>query len=273
MSGVTNMIKDKIRASNNKLKEKLEGAKSKWAEETIESSQKTQDGVQHIASSPNNPFVEIKDNNESTHSSPESLEGDYVPGRKFMDDNETPPSSPVSATHSTPLNLVSELPDLDKTPKTPRVAVLSEAELYKLKAQEGLAAKETDPFQSGAPMTEAQFNNQIDAGKEKAGDIVDDEIRPSTPDFDTEMWEIEEEQVDIVKNLFNELGQIFSRCSPHAATNPEAIAFYSKNFMWNILQSDWADVPIKGTTMRKMARSITMEREEEMKETLSLIHI
>ncbi|XP_006463063.1 hypothetical protein AGABI2DRAFT_119871 [Agaricus bisporus var. bisporus H97] len=92
MSGVTNMIKDKIRASNNKLKEKLEGAKSKWAEETIESSQKTQDGVQHIASSPNNPFVEIKDNNESTHSSPESLEGDYVPGRKFMDDNETPPS-------------------------------------------------------------------------------------------------------------------------------------------------------------------------------------
>ncbi|KAF7760454.1 hypothetical protein Agabi119p4_11130 [Agaricus bisporus var. burnettii] len=273
LSGIANMFKDKIRASNKSFRQKIESAKeSKWAEEEVESSQKTQDGIPHIATSPNNPFLKIEEDTQSTHSSPESLEGDCAYGGQSLagDDNDLPPSSPVSDAqtrgNNTPPNLVSELPDLDKTPKTPRVAALSEAELYKLKAQEALATRAADPFQTNTPMMEPQFNAQIDASKIVAGDIVDEEIRSSTPDFDTEMWEIEEEQVKIVKDLFNELGHIFGRCSPHAATNPEVIASLGKNFMWNFLQTDWADVPIKGTTVRNMARSLTMEREEEMKE-------
>ncbi|KAF7783072.1 hypothetical protein Agabi119p4_2448 [Agaricus bisporus var. burnettii] len=172
----------------------------------------------------------------------------------------------VAPTPPPPPNFTSELPDLDKMPKTPRVAAISEAELYKLKAQEALANREANPFQIVAPMMENQFNNQIEAGKINVSEIIDEEIRPSTPDFDTEMWEIDEEQVKIVKDLFNELGRIFGRCSPHGATNLEVIASLGKNFMWNMLQSDWADVPIKGVTMRSMARSLTTEREKEMAE-------
>ncbi|KAF7761987.1 hypothetical protein Agabi119p4_9979 [Agaricus bisporus var. burnettii] len=272
MSGVTGMLKDKYQATKSSFQRKIESAKqNRWAEE-VESSQKTQDGIPHLVSSPNNPFLEIEEDTQSVISNSESLEEDIKCQRHSDDDDALPPSSPVHDTPetrgiSTPPNLMSELPDLDKTPKTPRVAAISEAELYKLKAQEALASREADPFQTTAPITENQFKDQIDAGKTNVGDIVDEEIRSSTPDFDTEMWEIDEEQVKIVKDLFNELGRIFGRCSPHGATNPEVIAALGKNFMWNMLQSDWADVPIKGVTMRSMAKHLTMEREEEMKET------
>ncbi|KAF7762602.1 hypothetical protein Agabi119p4_9195 [Agaricus bisporus var. burnettii] len=37
--------------------------------------------------------------------------------------------------------------------------------------------------------------------------------------------------------------------------------------MWNFLQSDWADVLIKGTSMRSMAKGLIMDREKEMLET------
>ncbi|EKM74510.1 hypothetical protein AGABI1DRAFT_133178 [Agaricus bisporus var. burnettii JB137-S8] len=274
MSGVTSMLKDKFQASKNSFKQKIESAKqSRWADE-VESSQKTQDGIPHLASSPNNPFLEIEEDTQSVISTSESLEEDIKCGRHGNDnDNDAlPPSSPVRDTPeprgtNTPPNLTSELPDLDKTPKTPRVATILEAELYKLKAQEALASREANPFQIIAPMTENQFNGQIDAGKTNVSDIVDEEIRSSTPDFDTEMWEIDKEQVKIVKDLFNELGRIFGRCSPHGATNLEVIAALGKNFMWNMLQSDWVDVPIKGVTMKSMARSLIMEREKEMIET------
>ncbi|EKM74029.1 hypothetical protein AGABI1DRAFT_95919, partial [Agaricus bisporus var. burnettii JB137-S8] len=272
MSGVTGMLKDKYQATKSSFQRKIESAKqNRWAEE-VESSQKTQDGIPHLVSSPNNPFLEIEEDTQSVISTSESLEEDIKCQRHSDDDDALPPSSPVRDTPetrgtNTPPNLMSELPDLDKTPRTPRVAAISEAELYKIKAQEALARREADPFQTTAPITENQFKDQIDAGKTNVGDIVDEEIRSSTPDFDTEMWEIDEEQVKIVKDLFNELGRIFGRCSPHGATNPEVIAALGKNFMWNMLQSDWADVPIKGVTMRSMARSLTMEREKEMIET------
>ncbi|KAF7762620.1 hypothetical protein Agabi119p4_9213 [Agaricus bisporus var. burnettii] len=219
MSGITNMLKDKLQASKNSFRQKIESVRqNRWAEE-VESSQKTQDGVPHLISSPNNLFLDIEEDNQSTHSS-ESLVEDIGNrrARDINDDDCLPPSSPISDTYSTrgantPPNPTSELPDLDKTPKTPRVTALSEAELYKIKAQEELAARAADPFQTTAPIMESQFNDQINAGKSKTGDIVDEEIRSSTPDFDTEMWEIDEEQVDIVKDLFNKLGSIYGRCS------------------------------------------------------------
>ncbi|KAF7762000.1 hypothetical protein Agabi119p4_9992 [Agaricus bisporus var. burnettii] len=162
MSGVTSMLKDKFQASKNSFKQKIESAKqSRWADE-VESSQKTQDGIPHLVSSPNNPFLEIEEDTQSVISTSESLEEDIKYGRHNEDDdNVLPPSSPPSVCDTpeprgtnTPPNIMSELPDLDKTPKTPRVAAISEAELYKLKAQEALAAKEANPFQIIAPMTE-----------------------------------------------------------------------------------------------------------------------
>ncbi|EKM74599.1 hypothetical protein AGABI1DRAFT_133078 [Agaricus bisporus var. burnettii JB137-S8] len=166
MSAVTSMIKDKYQTTKSNFKQKIEDAKqNRWAEE-VESSQKTQDGIPHLVSSSNNPFLEIEEDTQSVISTSESLEEDIKCGRHCDDDDNDalPPSSPVRDTPetrgtNTPPNLTSELPDLDKTPKTPRVAAISEAELYKLKAQEALASREANPFQTVAPMTENQFND------------------------------------------------------------------------------------------------------------------
>lgn len=176
MSGFEKVLKDTRTAFQESLRDLRDGRKEgkmNWADE-VESSQKTQDGVVDPDTSGGNSYIPaafIPDDDDDKSSVAESMNSD-----KSTRDDEVPPSPPslaiaTSATcgNSTPPNLVAELPDLDKTPRTPHIAAISEAELYKLKAQEEFAARVADPFQVGAPMTESQFNAQMSTGKAKAG--------------------------------------------------------------------------------------------------------
>ncbi|XP_006454897.1 hypothetical protein AGABI2DRAFT_140729 [Agaricus bisporus var. bisporus H97] len=161
MSGFKKVVQDTRSVFRENLKSLRMGRKEEkmmnWAEE-LESSQKTQDGVEDTDTSHGKNFIPsayISDDDDDKSSVAESSNLE----ESTHDDKVSP--SPLPLTSAT----------------TPHVVVMSEAELYKLKAQEELAVREVDPFQTGAPMTESQFNAQIDAGKEKAGDIVDEEIR------------------------------------------------------------------------------------------------
>ncbi|XP_006459183.1 hypothetical protein AGABI2DRAFT_116154 [Agaricus bisporus var. bisporus H97] len=85
------------------------------------------------------------------------------------------------------------LPDLDKTPTTPRVMQITEAEAYVLKVR---AANDMDSHvMTGISMSSSQFEENVNKSKDLVGEIVDEEIRSSSPDLLSEPWTFSKEQI------------------------------------------------------------------------------
>ncbi|EKM73414.1 hypothetical protein AGABI1DRAFT_134815, partial [Agaricus bisporus var. burnettii JB137-S8] len=113
-------------------------------------------------------------------------------------------------------------PDLDKTPTTPRVMKITEAEAYALKVR---AANDTDAHvMTGVNMTTEQFESNINKSKDIVGEIVDEEIPASSPALPSEPWTFTEDQITGFRSNLSEILNSMARVTPRMATNPEAIA-------------------------------------------------
>ncbi|XP_006463074.1 hypothetical protein AGABI2DRAFT_119893 [Agaricus bisporus var. bisporus H97] len=126
----------------------------------------------------------------------------------------TPPlPSPLDASQSTtPPHTHEVLPDLDKTPTTPRVIKITEAEAYALKVR---AANNTDShIMTGVSMSSNQFEENVNKSKEIVGEIRKPKRDP----------------------------QQHGRVTPRMATNPNVIAKALALFVSRIINSEWADV-------------------------------
>ncbi|EKM73542.1 hypothetical protein AGABI1DRAFT_96232, partial [Agaricus bisporus var. burnettii JB137-S8] len=114
------------------------------------------------------------------------------------------------------------LPDLDKTPTTPRVMKITEAEAYALKVR---AANDKDAHvMTGASMTVEEFEDNVSKSKEFVGEIVDEEIPASSPALPSEPWTFTEDQIGGFRTNLSEILNSMARITPRMATNPEVIA-------------------------------------------------
>ncbi|EKM73970.1 hypothetical protein AGABI1DRAFT_133803, partial [Agaricus bisporus var. burnettii JB137-S8] len=134
------------------------------------------------------------------------------------------------------------LPDLDKTPTTPRVMKITEAEAYALKVR---AANDTDAHvMTGVNMTTEQFESNINKSKDIVGEIVDEEIPASSPALPSEPWTFTEDQITGFRSNLSEILNSMARVTPRMATNPEAIAKELALFVSRIINSEWAEVKV-----------------------------
>ncbi|EKM74419.1 hypothetical protein AGABI1DRAFT_95650 [Agaricus bisporus var. burnettii JB137-S8] len=114
------------------------------------------------------------------------------------------------------------LPNLDKTPTTPRIMQITEAEAYALKVR---AANNKDAHVvTGANMTVEEFEANVNKSKEVVGKIVDEEIPASSPALPSEPWTFTEDQIDGFRTNLSEILNSMARITPRMATNPEVIA-------------------------------------------------
>ncbi|EKM74085.1 hypothetical protein AGABI1DRAFT_95882 [Agaricus bisporus var. burnettii JB137-S8] len=134
------------------------------------------------------------------------------------------------------------LPDLDKTPTTPRVMKITEAEAYALKVR---AANDKDAHvMTGASMTVEEFEDNVSKSKEFVGEIVDEEIPASSPALPSEPWTFTEDQVGGFRTNLSEILNSMARITPRMATNPEVIAKELALFVSRIINSEWAEVKV-----------------------------
>ncbi|EKM74127.1 hypothetical protein AGABI1DRAFT_133604 [Agaricus bisporus var. burnettii JB137-S8] len=134
------------------------------------------------------------------------------------------------------------LPDLDKTPTTPRVMKITEAEAYALKVR---AANDKDAqVMKGASMTVEEFKDNVNKSKEVVGEIVDEEIPASSPALPSEPWTFTEDQVGGFRTNLSEILNSMARITPRMATNPEVIARELALFVSRIINSEWAEVKV-----------------------------
>ncbi|EKM74397.1 hypothetical protein AGABI1DRAFT_133309, partial [Agaricus bisporus var. burnettii JB137-S8] len=134
------------------------------------------------------------------------------------------------------------LPDLDKTPTTPRVMKITEAEAYALKVR---AANDTDAHvMTGVNMTTEQFESNISKSKDIVGEIVDEEIPASSPALPSEPWTFTDDQITGFRSNLSEILNSMARVTPRMATNPEAIAKELALFVSRIINSEWAEVKV-----------------------------
>ncbi|EKM81891.1 hypothetical protein AGABI1DRAFT_126247 [Agaricus bisporus var. burnettii JB137-S8] len=134
------------------------------------------------------------------------------------------------------------LPDLDKTPTTPWVMKITEAEAYALKVR---AANDTDAHvMTGVNMTTEQFETNINKSKDIVGEIVDEEIPASSPALPSEPWTFTEDQIGGFRTNLSEILNSMARITPRMATNPEAIAKELATFVSRIINSEWAEVKV-----------------------------
>ncbi|EKM73580.1 hypothetical protein AGABI1DRAFT_96205, partial [Agaricus bisporus var. burnettii JB137-S8] len=134
------------------------------------------------------------------------------------------------------------LPDLDKTPTTPRVMKITEAEAYALKVR---AANDTDAHvMTGVNITTEQFESNISKSKEVVGEIVDEEIPTSSPALPSEPWTFTEDQITGFRSNLSEILNSMARITPRMATNPEVIAKELALFVSRIINSEWAEVNV-----------------------------
>ncbi|KAF7776721.1 hypothetical protein Agabi119p4_5114 [Agaricus bisporus var. burnettii] len=134
------------------------------------------------------------------------------------------------------------LPDLDKTPTTPRVMKITEAEAYALKVR---AANDKDAYvMTGANMTVDEFETNVNKSKELIGEIVDEEIPASSPALPSEPWTFTEDQIGGFRSNLSEILNSMARITPRMATNPEAIAKELALFVSRIINSEWAEVKV-----------------------------
>ncbi|EKM74399.1 hypothetical protein AGABI1DRAFT_133312 [Agaricus bisporus var. burnettii JB137-S8] len=134
------------------------------------------------------------------------------------------------------------LPDLDKTPTTPRVMQITEAEAYALKVR---AANDKDAHVvTGADMTVEEFEVNVNKSKEVVGEIVDEEIPASSPALPSKPWTFTEDQIDGFRTNLSEILNSMARITPRMATNPEVIAKELALFVSRIINSEWAEVNV-----------------------------
>ncbi|KAF7762584.1 hypothetical protein Agabi119p4_9177 [Agaricus bisporus var. burnettii] len=134
------------------------------------------------------------------------------------------------------------LPDLDKTPTTPRVMQITEAEAYTLKVR---AANDKDAHVvTGANMTVEEFEVNVNKSKEVVGKIVDEEIPASSPALPSEPWTFTEDQIDGFRSNLSEILNSMARITPRMVTNPEVIAKELALFVSRIINSEWAEVNV-----------------------------
>ncbi|KAF7776738.1 hypothetical protein Agabi119p4_5131 [Agaricus bisporus var. burnettii] len=134
------------------------------------------------------------------------------------------------------------LPDLDKTPTTPRVMKITEAEAYALKVR---AANDTDnQIMTGVSMSSNQFEENVNKSKDVVGEIVDEDIQSSTPDLPSEPWTFSDDQIAGFRENLNGILNSMARITPRMATNPDAIAFELAKFMGRLINSEWAEVKV-----------------------------
>ncbi|EKM73489.1 hypothetical protein AGABI1DRAFT_96260, partial [Agaricus bisporus var. burnettii JB137-S8] len=144
-------------------------------------------------------------------------------------------------THTPPRNH-EVLPDLDKTPTTPRVMQITEAEAYALKVR---AANDKDAHVvTGANMTVDEFEVSVNKSKELVGEIVDEDIPASSPALPSEPWTFTEDQITGFRSNLSEILNSMARVTPRMATNPEAIAKELALFVSRIINSEWAEVNV-----------------------------
>ncbi|EKM74474.1 hypothetical protein AGABI1DRAFT_95616, partial [Agaricus bisporus var. burnettii JB137-S8] len=124
-------------------------------------------------------------------------------------------------THTPPHNH-EVLPDLDKTPTTPWVMQITEAEAYALRVR---AANDKDAHVvTGANMTVDEFEVSVNKSKELVGEIVDEDIPASSPALPSKPWTFTEDQITGFRSNLSEILNSMARVTPRMATNPEAIA-------------------------------------------------
>jgi hypothetical protein len=177
---------------------------------------------------------------------------------------------PDSAEDGTPPNVPGSLPDPELTPKSPRVAVATNAEVYKLRVMAQTEDESNALFNpSDVPITNTEFYAHVGQSKTNTGDIVDEEIRGSSPAFDESMFTFGDPEIEVVYEKFSEIGRLFGRITPRQSTNPEVLASIAKDFFSSFTASDWSLVPVDGVSIKGMLgkeakfwqKKVTFERE------------
>jgi hypothetical protein len=162
---------------------------------------------------------------------------------------------PTSAEEGTPPNVPGSLPDPNLTPRSPRVAQATEAELYKLRQTAILEDRDRDhDLFAAESIPTPQFQAQIDQAKATTGEIVDEDIRGSSPILPEEPWTFGPKEVKEVREAFQHIGRMFGSISPHMSTNPELLAEVAKDFLARFVSTEWADVKVRGSNIKDMFR-------------------
>jgi hypothetical protein len=236
--------------------------------EVIPTSQETQDGEplrltvdQIVAAAPARGEVDNDDNNDEEQEEGENAgEEDNNNNALFPTQGDAAPQGPLTlivltlANDGTPPNVPGSLPDPELTPKSPRVTTSTEAEVYKLQALASMEGNK-DPFYVPPPaITSEQFEAHVHQSKENTGDIVDKDIRESSPAIIDEKVTFGTSEVQVVQRKFKEIGRMFGGISPHMATNPEILAEIMLEFFGGFVSHDWANVPVHGLTLKTMMR-------------------
>jgi hypothetical protein len=160
---------------------------------------------------------------------------------------------PDSTEDGTPPNVPGSLPDPELTPKSPRVAVATKAEVYKLRVLAQTEDESNTLFNpSDVPITNTEFYTHVGQSKINTGDIVDEEIRGSSPAFDETMFTFGDPEIEVVYEKFSEIGRLFGRITPRQSTNPEVLASIAKDFFSSFTASDWSLVPVDGVSIKGM---------------------
>jgi hypothetical protein len=166
------------------------------------------------------------------------------------------PEVPISAETGTPPNVPGSLPDPNLTPRSPRVAQATEAELYKLRQTAILEDRDRDnDLFAAESIPTPQFQTQIDQAKAITGEIVDEDIRDSSPILPKAPWTFGPKEVKEVREAFQHISRMFGSISPHMSTNPELLAEVAKDFLARFVSTEWADVKVRGTNIKDMFRT------------------
>ncbi|XP_006458386.1 hypothetical protein AGABI2DRAFT_141244 [Agaricus bisporus var. bisporus H97] len=140
---------------------------------------------------------------------------------------------PVLKDARTPPRTHEVLPDLNKTPTTPR--------LTRSKSER----QTTDSHvMTGVSMSSNQFEENVNKSKEIVGEIIDEEIRSSSPDLPSEPWTFTDDQIAGFRENLTGILTSMARITPRMATNLDAIAKELAIFISKIIDSEWADVRV-----------------------------
>jgi hypothetical protein len=163
---------------------------------------------------------------------------------------------PNPAEAGTPPNVPGSLPDPNLTLCSPCVAQATEAELYKLRQTAILEEcdRDHDLFTAESIPT-PQFQAQIDQSKEIVGEIIDEEIRTSSPALPDEPYTFGPAKVKSVREAFQTVSRMFSSISPNMPTNPKLLVEVAKSFFGRFIATEWADIKDHGSSIKDMFRS------------------
>jgi hypothetical protein len=132
----------------------------------------------------------------------------------------------------------------------------TEAELYKLMQSAILEDRDRDrDIFSAESIPTPQFQAQIDQSKEIVGEIVDEEIRASSPMLPEEIVTFGPAEVKAVREAFQNVSRMFGSISPNMATNPKLLVEVAKSFFGRFVATEWADVKDHGSSIKDLFRT------------------